>query len=138
MQLVFNDSKTIIGIFRFESLHTMGFWSCIQYECLTYKYVVFLHPHTKICYLSRQYPSWYFAADFLKLDIQKYPPILPSKWFGTYFSDRNFIPVICTFMINLTYRRNFSVIVFIAVRIHVMFDYMNHNIGFFHGKNSMF
>ena len=29
---------------------------------------------------------------------------------------------------------NFSVIVYIAVRIHVMFDYMNHNIGFFMEK----
>ena len=28
-------------------------------------------------------------------------------------------------------------IVNIAVKIHVMFDYMNHNIGFFHGRNSM-
>ena len=26
---------------------------------------------------------------------------------------------------------NFSAIVYIAVRIYVMFDYMNHNIGFF-------
>ena len=32
---------------------------------------------------------------------------------------------------------NFSAIVYIAVRIHVMFDYMNHNIGFFHGNNPM-
>ena len=29
---------------------------------------------------------------------------------------------------------NFSAIVYIAVRIHIMFDYMNHNIGFFHGN----
>ena len=27
---------------------------------------------------------------------------------------------------------NFSAIVYIAVRIHIMFDYMNHNIRFFH------
>jgi hypothetical protein len=27
-------------------------------------------------------------------------------------------------------RANFSAIVYIAVRIHVMFDYMNQNIGF--------
>ena len=28
-------------------------------------------------------------------------------------------------------RANFSAIVYIAVRIHVMFDYMNQNIGFY-------
>jgi len=31
--------------------------------------------------------------------------------------------------------QKFSAIVYIAVRIHVMFDYMNHNIGFFHAPN---
>ena len=37
----------------------------------------------------------------------------------------------------VVHRPNFSAIVYIAVRIHVMFDYMNHNIGFFHGKIPM-
>ena len=31
----------------------------------------------------------------------------------------------------------FSAIVYIAVWIYVMFDYMNQNIGFFQGKNLM-
>ena len=31
----------------------------------------------------------------------------------------------------------FFVIVYIALRIHVIFDYMNDNIGFFHGKYRM-
>ena len=31
----------------------------------------------------------------------------------------------------------FFVIVYIALRIHVIFDYMNHNIGFSHGKYLM-
>ena len=35
---------------------------------------------------------------------------------------------------RMEYWRNFSAIVYIAVRIHVMFDYMNHNIGFFMEK----
>ena len=32
---------------------------------------------------------------------------------------------------------NFSAIVYIAVRIHVMFDYMNYNVGFFYGKTPL-
>ena len=35
------------------------------------------------------------------------------------------------------HRRNCSAIVYIAVRIHVMFDCMNHNMGFFHWKYLM-
>ena len=35
-----------------------------------------------------------------------------------------------------THWANFSKIVYIAVRIHVMFDYMKHNIRFFHWKKS--
>ena len=31
-----------------------------------------------------------------------------------------------------TFLRQF-ILLLLAVRIHVMFDYMNHNIGFFHG-----
>ena len=34
------------------------------------------------------------------------------------------------------YWSNFSAIVYLAVRIHVMFDYVNHNIEYFHGKKS--
>ena len=35
------------------------------------------------------------------------------------------------------YWPNFSAIAYIAVRIYVMFDYMNHNIGFFQWKHLM-
>ena len=105
MQLVFDDSKTVIGIFRFESLHTMGFWSCIQYECLTYKYILSIfciHICTKICYLS----SWYFAADFLKLcTFKSIHQFYDRKGlvFIFYFSDRNFMSVRSIWLIGNYY-----------------------------------
>ena len=56
-------------------------------------------------------------------------PYRIAKSYSHQMSKITHIYKLISFEIDFCHRPNFSAIVYIAVRIHVMFDYMNHNMN---------
>ena len=73
--------------------------------------------------------SWHFLDEFLST-LSRNSDLNPMYNSGWKISTSVWFHI-------LRYWANFSAIVYIAVWIHVMFDYMNQNLGFYPWKNPM-